>query len=215
MGKYIDNRFSKTCAHYSLLSFLIRKIYLKDILKHFLEEFTMKFAVLLFTLSSLSFGQKLYPLDFDWKDIKSIWESPELKPVLKIISPTSNEPEKFLESRIVGGKIAKPGQFPHSVVLIIDKGWMCAGSILNSYWVLTVIEMLHLIVHKLMRTFQAAHCLFNRTSVDIYSVVNAVNRFSWKSMSTKLVVHEGYDRWFHNDIALVKSLDVIPSNCKF
>ena len=40
-------------------------------------------------------------------------------------------------SKIVGGEIASPHEFPWQVALNIDENMFCGGSILNEEWVLT------------------------------------------------------------------------------
>ena len=43
----------------------------------------------------------------------------------------------YPRSKIVGGEVASPHEFPWQVALYIDKYVFCGGSILNEEWVLT------------------------------------------------------------------------------
>lgn len=99
----------------------------------------MKLTIALIFLSSAALSQEPRPLDFDWRKIESIWAAPHLQPALKRISERYNVSQQAnIESRIVGGKIAKPGQFPFHVLIILDKNYWCGGSLLNADYVLTV-----------------------------------------------------------------------------
>lgn len=122
----------------------------------------MKFAFV-FILFGVTFGRHLEPsvdlhyivggrnvnysnatdvpqsLDVDWKNVKNIWESPELQTALHNIDPTRSNID--LSPRIVGGSYATTGQFPFHVLLVLtdsQSSYWCGGSLLNEYWVLTV-----------------------------------------------------------------------------
>lgn len=44
------------------------------------------------------------------------------------------------DERIVGGQLAKSGQFPYQAALIMSdrkKSWFCGGSIISDRWILT------------------------------------------------------------------------------
>lgn len=44
------------------------------------------------------------------------------------------------QSRIVGGDLASPGQFPYQVALSMIAGkdsWFCGGSIIEAHWIVT------------------------------------------------------------------------------
>lgn len=99
----------------------------------------MKSFCLLFVLLSLGFSQNLFQGKFNFDGVKSIWQSPDLQPALNLLSLKSEvSVHKALTSRITRGNFASPGQFPHSVVMVIDVEWICGGSILSSRWILTV-----------------------------------------------------------------------------
>ena len=96
----------------------------------------MKFLFILF-LSTISAFSKDATLNS--RKIKTIWESPQLQPALKHLSPKNiKNVNEILSPRIVRGKISKPGQFPHYVAMLVDDQWLCGGSILSARWVLTV-----------------------------------------------------------------------------
>lgn len=96
----------------------------------------MEFVIVFSLLMTLVRSQDLKPFDFNIKENKSIWESPELQPVLaKINSDDNIEPA---QTKIAGGNIATPDQFPHHVLLYLDSAYVCGGSLLNADWILTV-----------------------------------------------------------------------------
>lgn len=110
----------------------------------------MEFIITFSLLSTLVRGQDLHPFDINMEDIKSIWESPELQPALEKIklafpdvedfddSEDSHDSDDVPQSRIAGGQIALPGQFPHYVMVYLDSAYLCGGSLLLANWVLTV-----------------------------------------------------------------------------
>ncbi|XP_008436768.1 transmembrane protease serine 3 isoform X1 [Poecilia reticulata] len=57
------------------------------------------------------------------------------------------------KSRIVGGNISKPGQFPWQVSLHFQREHICGGSIVTSSWILT-----------------AAHCVFGFDNASLWTV---------------------------------------------
>ena len=87
-------------------------------------------------MCSATFARELYPLDFDYTKVKSLYEAPEF----------AHLQEKSAEGnvrggRIVGGEPARPGQFPHQVMLLVEKmgvSYRCGGSLLYENWILTV-----------------------------------------------------------------------------
>lgn len=97
----------------------------------------MKFIILSSLLLSVALAQVLQPLDFDHTKLRDIWESPELQPALKNLSPKLAA-EVSRGGRILNGTRASPGQFPYHVLLVIDSAWWCGGSLINSNWILTV-----------------------------------------------------------------------------
>lgn len=95
----------------------------------------MKLIFALVLLTTAAFAQEAKPLDFDWTQLKDIWESPELQPTAKRLFPNYDLKRG---GRIINGVPAAVGQFPHHVLLVIDNAYWCGGSLLSSYWVLTV-----------------------------------------------------------------------------
>lgn len=92
---------------------------------------------------TLAHSQILQPLDFDWKELKPISESPEFEPALNfidqnLIRDSTTSTSANLSSRIVGGKFSNAGQFPHHVQLILDSKYLCGGSLIDAKWILTV-----------------------------------------------------------------------------
>jgi hypothetical protein len=100
----------------------------------------MKFIVLSSLLLSVTLAQVLKPLDFDPAALKNIWESPELQPALKNLSPQLAA-EVGRGGRILNGTRATLGQFPYYVLLVIDNSYWCGGSLIKSNWILTVTSM--------------------------------------------------------------------------
>jgi secreted trypsin-like serine protease len=43
-----------------------------------------------------------------------------------------------VQRRIAGGEKAKPGHFPHAVLLMHEGQYICTGSIITKEWILTV-----------------------------------------------------------------------------
>lgn len=98
--------------------------------------------------------------------------------------------------RIVGGKIASPGQFPHQAALRIaanDGNYFCGGSIISAQYLLT-----------------AAHCSENAKSITV--VLGAQNIRAKEKEQVVLVVpaanikvHTGYNpSTIRNDISVLK-----------
>lgn len=100
----------------------------------------MKLILVLALLSSVVLAQVPQPLDFDWRDLKDIWGHPRLQPAVHNIESRSGFPKRTngQQRSIVGGNIARVGQFPFHVLTVIDGMWWCGGSLLNANWVLTV-----------------------------------------------------------------------------
>lgn len=77
----------------------------------------------------------------------------------QVLGTTLRQRKSFSrEGRIIGGKDAEPGQFPHqaSVRYISINRHFCGASILNSYWLLT-----------------AAHCTKGDSPTDLIVVVSS------------------------------------------
>lgn len=65
---------------------------------------------------------------------------------VNVVFPTKVHTEdKF--SRIIGGSLAVPGQFPYQVFLNIEKqnisGYFCGGSIISPDWILTAVHCVY------------------------------------------------------------------------
>lgn len=96
------------------------------------------------------------------------------------------------EGRIVGGRDAQRGQFPHQVSLRNANGHFCGGSILNNNWILT-----------------AAHCLqeTNGEPARIRVIVGALRRLNdgVEHAVTRIFNHPQYrPTVLANDIALIR-----------
>jgi secreted trypsin-like serine protease len=145
-------------------------------------------------LLSVALAQVLQPLDFDHTKLRNIWESPELQPALKNLSPKLAA-EVSRGGRILNGTRASAGQFPYHVLLVIDNSWWCGGSLIKSNWILT-----------------AAHCVYERFQVTAYSIVDLNVGYYWTGSSSRLFVHEYYDDYnIVNDVALVKLSTSAPT----
>ncbi|CAB3365334.1 Hypothetical predicted protein [Cloeon dipterum] len=101
------------------------------------------------------------------------------------------EPSNF-ESKIIGGNIATPGQFPYQVGLFIDGSGFCGGSLISDTVILTAAHCVDGI-----RTFEAhlgAHDIFD---------INEPNKVI--VISTDGVAHENFNpATIDNDIAIVR-----------
>ncbi|CRK86622.1 CLUMA_CG000459, isoform A [Clunio marinus] len=62
----------------------------------------MKLTLLLVLFATATLAQDPTPFDFDWRELKSVWESPELLPTLKKIDPSYDATVRG--GRIVGGR---------------------------------------------------------------------------------------------------------------
>lgn len=97
-------------------------------------------------------------------------------------------------SKIVGGSIARSGDWGWQVAFKIFGSLACGGSIININWIVT-----------------AAHCIVYGNTASYYSVElgindrNAPDTWSLSRKIKKVIVHEAYsDTQLINDIALVK-----------
>jgi len=97
-------------------------------------------------------------------------------------------------SKIVGGSVAKVGDWGWQVAFKIFGSLACGGSVININWVVT-----------------AAHCIVYGPTASYYSLDIGVNdrnnpdTWSISRKVSKVIVHESYsDRSLRNDIALVK-----------
>ncbi|XP_075211019.1 chymotrypsin-2-like isoform X1 [Lycorma delicatula] len=110
------------------------------------------------------------------------------------IKDVSLKPFKGQEAfKIVGGHIAKPGEFPYQITLgIKNGGHFCGGSILDKKHILT-----------------AAHCAKFFDIHNIYVGAGVTNNSDFEHMKVhnidKAYIHEKYDDdTFENDIAIIK-----------
>lgn len=101
------------------------------------------------------------------------------------------------EARIIGGSNAPLGRFPYQVSIraTMDSRHICAGSIINNRWVLTV-----------------AQCTFNVTPTAIRLIVGSVLLNSGGSYhySSKIVNHPNFDQYtFENDVSVIQTKTVM------
>lgn len=100
---------------------------------------TMKCVVLVLScLNLLVVSDPPGRFEFDFGTFQPISESPELKPVFNKLSPRFNSDGIKLGARIIGEDFSKAGQFPHHVLLFVDLKWLCGGSLISAFWILTV-----------------------------------------------------------------------------
>lgn len=121
-------------------------------------------------------------------------------------SQSEVEPNRFdwfneWEGRIVGGRNAQPGQFPHQVAFRLPNGWhFCGGSIIAAQYVLS-----------------AAHCFQKQTSrpANIRVVTGSHRRVNDGTIYTVagILNHRGYNEdTMTNDIAIVRTTTPILFN---
>ncbi|XP_061774568.1 transmembrane protease serine 3 isoform X2 [Nerophis ophidion] len=99
---------------------------------------------------------------------------------------------KYTMTRIVGGNISRPGQFPWQVSLHFNSEHLCGGSIVTSFWIVT-----------------AAHCLFGFTNQSMWRVhVGQTEQPVHGAQSLaveKMIFHARYrPKGLDYDIALMK-----------
>jgi len=159
----------------------------------------MQFLLVLALLSSAALARVPTPFDFNWSDIKDIWESPRLEPAIRNITARRGfieNSENLKGRKIVGGNLAAVGQFPFHVLTIIDGQWWCGGSLITPYFVLT-----------------AAHCIYQSNSASIYSIIDVNQGYYWGTTSAQLILHEHYDDFnIVNDIGLIRLLAPAPND---
>ena len=113
--------------------------------------------------------------------------------------PVFKQPYGVSEPRIVGGKPAEKGQFPHQAGVTMDNRYFCGGSLISKNWVMT-----------------AAHCVdtFKEWKVVLGSlkISDTTEPGRVTLTSNKGIRHENYDsRNIFNDIGLVS----LPSDVQF
>jgi len=103
-------------------------------------------------------------------------------------------------SKIVGGEIAAPHEFPWQVALYVSSrgsSWFCGGSIISDEWILT-----------------AAHCTDGATSVEVVAGAQKPSQIELTQVrheSTNFFEHPDWNtRNLHNDLALIKLPQKLP-----
>lgn len=110
-----------------------------------------------------------------------------------LIAAVTAKSTPFRSGRIVGGRDAADGGAPYQVSLKLVSFHICGGAIFTERWVLT-----------------ASHCIdgWSASLINIYVGSNQLNSNGVVYKSEKLIKHENYDNpEYHNDIALVKSVE--------
>jgi chymotrypsin len=171
----------------------------------------MKASLLVLALFATSaFAEEYENVDIDWSNVRPIEYHPKFwddKPA-SIRPPASffTDYESNRNSRIVGGNIASPHQFPYQVALLVflsSAGGtvLCGGSLVNNRMVLT-----------------AAHCVdtaVNGTAIlgaHFFGNVNEPNQRRLPFTAPAVRMHPGWDpSLIRNDIALVR----LPSDQTF
>lgn len=95
-----------------------------------------------------------------------------------------------IQTRIIGGNIAKEGQFPYQASIRLKDKHQCGGSIFNEKYILT-----------------AAHCLFGFNKTDFSVTVGSIYLSKGYSTHnvTKIILHPRYHPLrMTNDIALME-----------
>ncbi|XP_043485155.1 chymotrypsin-2-like isoform X2 [Leptopilina heterotoma] len=95
-----------------------------------------------------------------------------------------------MDPKIVGGSLAKEGQFPYQVSLRKNNKHFCGGSIINENWILT-----------------AAHCLtgFNDSNIDVVAGTNTLDEGGVFYKSKKIIPHPNYSSiLIRNDLGLIQ-----------
>ncbi|KAL5292136.1 hypothetical protein ACFFRR_011135 [Megaselia abdita] len=109
-------------------------------------------------------------------------------------SPITRFKDLLPESRIVGGDLASPGQFPYQIALKISfpQGEsFCGGSIIDAQWILT-----------------AAHCVYGSFKTEV--IVGSLNMDSLDASAQtrngiQIINHPGFHPvMLKNDIALIQ-----------
>ncbi|XP_074874282.1 mannan-binding lectin serine protease 2 [Carettochelys insculpta] len=147
-----------------------------------------------YTLKASNNGRYQCGADGYWKNSKGEKAPPICEPVCGIQTRTSVE-------RIIGGKMAKLGQFPWQIRLVTDDGAAGGGALLYDEWILTAA---HVVARQRdPSTLNIKMGFLNKNSVHYQQ--------AW---AEKIFVHEGYHYGvsFNNDIALIKLKHKVPIN---
>ncbi|XP_053677081.1 serine protease SP24D-like [Anopheles nili] len=102
-------------------------------------------------------------------------------------------------ARIVGGSVAKDGQFPYQVAVLRSNTLTCGGSLIDSRWVLT-----------------AAHCVYSNGNLisasDITVIAGSITLTSGiRRAVSRVIPHERYGN-FRNDVALLQLSQAVPTS---
>ena len=101
-----------------------------------------------------------------------------------------------MQRRVRNGRRASPASFPW-IASIIGDGFTCAGSLVNSRYILT-----------------AAHCVRGRSASQLKVTLGAVtelDRLMKPSLAiSDVILHDRYDGHIGNDVALLRLRDELP-----
>ncbi|XP_073513324.1 mannan-binding lectin serine protease 2 isoform X1 [Phyllobates terribilis] len=111
--------------------------------------------------------------------------------------PDCGKKKTEISGRIIGGKVAKLGDFPWQV-FIKDEDTKGGGALINDKWIIT-----------------AAHVVYDKAPQGIIIKMGIINRTdpsAYIAAPKSVFIHPGYkdDDTFNNDIALIKVRDKVP-----
>lgn len=118
-----------------------------------------------------------------------VWNSLPVTHVMFMSSECGSRP--LYNTRIVGGNVSRPGQFPWQVSLHFKSEHLCGGSIITPHWILT-----------------AAHCVYGWVTQSDSEHLSIVHLVQWKiRVLTMTVIRpwnifynlwmEQQEIWFH------------------
>lgn len=103
----------------------------------------MKLTFVLLTFCGVAFAGVV--VDDAWKQVKSPLDSPRYQLIMSKLFPPNAVERTFPPNRggrIIGGELAKPGQFVYQALLLnidsLGDTYVCGGSIISHNWILTV-----------------------------------------------------------------------------